>query len=134
MRGGFTLLECTLAGALLCLLAVALLKGIGVTTRVARENAETLSADAVAWDALWTAFNMDDRSLDLAASERELSEASAPDLYHAAHPARLKLWVSPVPGYPSLKGIAAAVEWGTAPRKALTNFVYRSSLRRVPWQ
>lgn len=134
MRGGFTLLECTLAGALLCLLAVALLKGIGVTTRVARENAETLSADAVAWDALWTAFNMDDRSLDLAASERALSEASAPDLYHAAHPARLKLWVSPVPGYPSLKGIAAAVEWGTAPRKALTNFVYRSSLRRVPWQ
>lgn len=134
MRGGFTLLECTLAGALLCLLAVALLKGIGVTTRVARENAETLSADAVAWDALWTAFNMDDRSLDLAASERELSEAAAPDLYHAAHPARLKLWVSAVPGYPSLKGIAAAVEWGTAPRKALTNFVYRSSLRRVPWQ
>ena len=134
MRGGFTLLECTLAGALLCLLAVALLKGIGVTTRVARENAETLSADAVAWDALWTAFNMDDRSLDLAASERELSEASAPDLYHAAHPARLKVWVSAVPGYPSLKGIAAAVEWGTAPRKALTNFVYRSSLRRVPWQ
>lgn len=134
MRDGFTLLECTLAGALLCLLAVALLKGVGVTTRVARENAETLSADAVAWDALWTAFNMDDRSLDLAASERELSEASAPDLYHAAYPARLKLWVSPVPGYPSLKGIAAAVEWGTAPRKALTNFVYRSSLRRVPWQ
>ena len=133
MRGGFTLLECTLAGALLCLLAVALLKGIGVTTRVARENAETLSADAVAWDALWTAFNMDDRSLDLAASERALSEAAAPDLYHAAHPARLKLWVSAVPGYPSLKGIAAAVEWGTAPRKALTNFVYRSSLRRVPW-
>ncbi len=134
MRGGFTLLECTLAGALLCLLAVALLKGIGVTTRVARENAETLSADAVAWDALWTAFNMDDRSLDLAASERALSEAAAPDLYHAAHPARLKVWVSAVPGYPSLKGIAAAVEWGTAPRKALTNFVYRSSLRRVPWQ
>ena len=133
MRGGFTLLECTLAGALLCLLAVALLKGIGVTTRVARENAETLSADAVAWDALWTAFNMDDRSLDLAASERALSEAAAPDLYHAAHPARLKVWVSAVPGYPSLKGIAAAVEWGTAPRKALTNFVYRSSLRRVPW-
>lgn len=134
MRGGFTLLECTLAGALLCLLAVALLKGVGVTTRVARENAETLSADAVAWDALWTAFNMDDRSLDLAASERALSEAAAPDLYHAAHPAQLKLWVSAVPGYPSLKGIAAAVEWGTAPRKALTNFVYRSSLRRVPWQ
>ena len=134
MRGGFTLLECTLAGALLCLLAVALLKGIGVTTLVARENAETLSADAVAWDALWTAFNMDDRSLDLAASERALSEAAAPDLYHAAHPARLKVWVSAVPGYPSLKGIAAAVEWGTAPRKALTNFVYRSSLRRVPWQ
>ena len=133
MRDGFTLLECTLAGALLCLLAVALLEGIGVTTRVARENAEMLSADAVAWDALWTAFNMDDRSLALATSERALSEAAAPDLYHAAHPARLKLWVSPVPGFPSLKGITAAVEWGAAPRKALTNIVYRSSLRRVPW-
>ena len=133
MRDGFTLLECTLAGALLCLLAVALLEGIGVTTRVARENAEMLSADAVAWDALWTAFNMDDRSLALATSERVLSEAAAPDLYHAAHPARLKLWVSPVPGFPSLKGITAAVEWGAAPRKALTNFVYCSILRRVPW-
>lgn len=138
MRGGFTLLECTLAGALLCLLAVALLKGVGVTTRVARENAERLSADAVAWDALWTAFNADfDRLGSLATADDglTLSEAAAPDLYNAAYPAALKLWVSDVPGFASLKSLTAAVEWGVPPRRnGLTNFVYRSSLRRVPWQ
>ncbi len=133
MRDGFTLLECTLAGAILCLISLALLNGVGVTTRVARENAEMLSADAVSWDAIWTAFNMDfDR---LSGYRGELSETAAPDLYNAAHPATLDVRIADVPGFASLKSITAAVEWGSPSRRnGLTNFVYRSNLRRVPWQ
>ena len=144
MRKGFTLLECTLAGALLCLLSVALLKGVGVATRVARENAELLAADGIVWDALWTAFNGNYERLGKMATASgglALSEAAAPDLYNADYPPLLKVSVSGVPGFASLKCVTAALEWGvpTGPspsagerRCALTNFVYRSDVRRVP--
>lgn len=147
MRRGFTLLECTLAGALLCLLSVALLKGVSVATRVARENAELLAADGIVWDALWTTFNGDYDSLEAMAAVTatasgglELSEAAAPDLYNEDCKPLLKVWVSSVPGFPSLKSVTAALEWGVPTdaragsdkrRYALTNFVYRSDVRRT---
>ena len=143
MRRGFTLLECTLAGALLCLLSVALLKGVSVATRVARENAELLAADGIVWDALWTAFNGDYDNLESMATASgglALSEAAAPDLYNEDFKPLLKVWVSDVPGFASLKSVTAALEWGVPTdasassdkrRYALTNFVYRSDVRRT---
>ena len=143
MRRGFTLLECTLAGALLCLLSVALLKGVSVATRVARENAELLAADGIVWDALWTAFNGNYERLGKMATASgglALSEAAAPDLYNEDFKPLLKVWVSDVPGFASLKSVTAALEWGVPTdasassdkrRYALTNFVYRSDVRRT---
>lgn len=143
MRRGFTLLECTLAGALLCLLSVALLKGVGVTTRVARENAGLLAADGIVYDALWTAFNGGYDDLEKMATGSDglaLSEAAAPDLYNTEYPPLLKVWVAGVPGFASLKCVTAALEWGVPTdanagpgerRYGLTNFVYRSDVRRT---
>ena len=140
MRKGFTLLECMLAGSLLCLLAVAFLKGIAVTSRIAHENAQVLAADGVVWDAIWKKFNEDYDNLRVkaAADEEELTEAAAPELYFADSPAILSVRVSAVVGYPELREISADLVWGPASdRKRYSDyqpaFVYRSSLGRVSW-
>ena len=140
MRRGFTLLECMLAGSLLCLLSVAFLKGIGVTSRVAHENAQVLAADGVVWDAIWKKFNEDYDQLRVkaAADEEELAEAAAPELYVEGSPPVLSVRVSAVPGYPDLREISADLEWGPASARRRYSdyqpaFVYRSSLGRMPW-
>ena len=58
-KRGVTLIEVMLAGAILTLLSLALFSGISVAARIAHENAELLSAEAVAWDAVWKRFNED---------------------------------------------------------------------------
>ena len=140
MRKGFTLLECMLAGSLLCLLAVAFLKGIAVTSRVAHENAQVLAADGIVWDAIWKKFNEDYDSLRVkaAADEEELSESAAPELYVEGSPPVLSVRVSAVIGYPDLREISADLEWGpAAERKRYSDyqpaFVYRSPLGRASW-
>lgn len=140
MRKGFTLLECLLAGSLLCLLAVAFLKGLGVTVRVAHENAELLAADGVVWDAVWKKFNEDFDSLRVKASPdvETLPRHAAPELYVEGAPPVLSVRVSAVRGFPDLREISADLEWGPpAARRRYSDyqaaFVYRSSLGRVSW-
>lgn len=144
MRKGFTLLECMLAGSLLCLMAVAFLKGIGVTSRVAHENAQMLAADGIVWDAVWKKFNEDYDSLRVktAADEEELPASAAPELYVEGYPPILSVRVSAVRGYPDLREISADLEWGvpvSGRRRQYRHsdyqpaFVYRSPLGRVSW-
>lgn len=140
MRKGFTLLECLLAGALLSLLAVAFLKGIGVTTRVAHENAQILAADGIVWDAVWKKFNEDFDSLRVRSTpdEETLTQAAAPELYVENSPPVLSVRVSAVDGFPDLREISADLEWGPmGARKRYSDyqwaFVYRSSLGRTSW-
>ena len=140
MRKGFTLVECMVAGSLLCLLAVAFLKGIAVTSRIAHENAQVLAADGVVWDAIWKKFNEDYDSLRVksAADTEELTAAAAPELYVESAPPVLSVRVSAVRGYPDLREISADLEWGPpAARRRYSDyqpaFVYRSPLGRVSW-
>jgi len=143
MRKGFTLVECMLAGSILSIAAVGLMQGLGVLTRVAAENAEMLEADAVAWDALAVAFNGKYDDIALGTTRRSLSAAEAPRLTSEETSRRLASGESaeavlslrvrnmPVGGTQAMKSILCAVEWGgTGNRKALTNFVYRSDIRR----
>lgn len=139
MRKGFTLVECAVAGALLSLLSLALLGGVSVATRVANDNAQLLAADGVAFDAVWTVFNLNYGSIGLGTTKVELSEAAAPSLYYpdAGDRAFLTVVVSAVPGY-DMKEISADVEWGPqGRRRRLSDFhetfsVRRSSLNRRP--
>lgn len=141
MRKGFTLLECTLAGALLSLLAVVFLEGISVATRISTENAQLLAADGVAWDAVWKKFNESYDNMSVGTRTETLVESAAPSLYAEGCEAKLTVQVSAVSGFPNLKCISADVEWGPerqvdgkTARRRLSDYhrvwVYRSSLKR----
>ena len=56
-RGGFTLVEVMLAGAIAVLLTLSLMEGLIVSTKISHENAELLAADAFAWDTAWRWLN-----------------------------------------------------------------------------
>lgn len=136
MRKGFTLLECTLAGAILSLLAVVFLESVSVATRISADNASLLAADAVAWDAIWAVFNCDYASIRAMNVEETLSADAAPALYCEGSPAKLTLRVSQVNS--RLRSIEADVEWGPSVQRRLLSdfrggrpFVYRSDMSRV---
>ena len=139
MRKGFTLLECTLAGAILSLLAVVFLEGVSVATRISADNARLLAADGVAWDALWTAFNRDYASIKPLNVDivEDLSEDVAPMLYYGeGAPARLTMRFCQINS--RLRSVEADVEWGPEGRRRRLSdfhggrlFVYRSDLKRV---
>jgi len=143
MRKGFTLVECMLAGSILSIAALGLLQGLGVLSRVAKENAEMLEADALAWDALAAAFNRDYEKIALGTTRRALSSAEAPQLTSeetsrlladgesAEAVLTLRVLRMPPAERDVLRSIMCAVEWGEAGnRKAVTNFVYRSVIQR----
>ena len=145
MRKGFTLVECVLAGTLLSLLSIALLKGVAVATRIAEENAQLLAADGVAWDAVWKTFNEDYDDIPVGSNTVWLSQSAAPQLYVEGYQAELTVVVTnfnmgtKVGGewkYSPMKSIEADVAWGVkGNRKSLSSFhrvfVYRSDLGRV---
>ena len=56
-RGGFTLVEIMLAGAIAVLMTLALMEGLVVTAKISHENSELLAADAFAWDTAWKWLN-----------------------------------------------------------------------------
>lgn len=56
-RGGFTLVEIMLAGAIAVLMTLALMEGLVVSAKISHENSELLAADAFAWDTAWKWLN-----------------------------------------------------------------------------
>ena len=141
-KRGVTLIEVMLAGAILTLLSLALFNGIALAARIAHENAETLSAEAVVWDAVWKRFNEDyGTSIRNSATgewvEETLSGAktnAVPALAGYDTPPKLKLRVSALTE--TLCSIEGDLEWGpAAKRRNLSDvcpvFVYRSELGRV---
>ena len=141
-KRGVTLIEVMLAGAMLTLLSFALFNGISVAARIAHENAELLSAEAVVWDAVWKRFNEDySTSIRNAAAngwvEETLTSNAAPALavYGTASGSmpKLKLRVSAISDV--LCCIEGDLEWGpSGKRRTLSDvcpvFVYRGELGR----
>ena len=56
-RGGFTLMEVLLAGAIAVLMTLALMEGLIVAAKISRENSQLLAAEAFAWDTAWKWLN-----------------------------------------------------------------------------
>ena len=56
-RGGFTMAEMMLAGAISILSTLALMEGLAVSARMSRENSQLMAADAFAWDTAWKWLN-----------------------------------------------------------------------------
>ena len=137
-KRGVTLIEVMLAGAILTLLSLALFNGIAVASRIAHENAEVLSAEAVVWDAVWKRFNEEYSALfptDGWVSET-LTTNAVPALSKYGSAPVLKMRVSMVPGYNALRCIEGDIEWGpSGKRRSLSDvcpiFVYRGDMERV---
>ncbi len=137
-KRGVTLVEVMLAGAILTLLSLAMFNGISIAVRIAHENAELLSAEAVVWDAMWKRFNEEYSQLmptDGWVSET-LTTNAVPALSGYNMSPVLKLRVSAVPGYTALRCIEGDLEWGpTTKRRTLSEtcpiFIYRSDMGRV---
>lgn len=144
LRRGITLVETMVAGAMLTLLSLAFFKGLSLSSRIAHDNAETLEAESLAWDAVWTAFNEDyDDLLAKSPVTRRvtLSGDAAPQLTRYNGPAELTVALSrfrmSVDGkavdYVCVEG---DVEWGPMNRRRKLSdtqrtFVYRGPLSRV---
>ena len=56
-RGGFTLVEVMLAGAIAVLMTLVLMEGLVVAAKISHENSQLLAADAFAWDTAWKWLN-----------------------------------------------------------------------------
>ena len=56
-RGGFTLVEVMLSGAIAVLTTLAVMEGLVVAAKISHENSELLAADAFAWDTAWRWLN-----------------------------------------------------------------------------
>ncbi|MBO7684456.1 MAG: prepilin-type N-terminal cleavage/methylation domain-containing protein [Kiritimatiellae bacterium] len=80
-RGGFTLVEVMLAGAIAVLMTLALMEGIIVAAKISRENSQLLAAEAFAWDTAWKWLNKayDDLPANGARYDVTVSGASARD-------------------------------------------------------
>ena len=135
---GVTLVEVMLAGAIISLLSLAMFNGISIAVRIAHENAETLSAEAVVWDAVWKRFN--EEYSQLMPTEGWVSETltsnAVPALCRYNSTPVLKIRVSVVPGYNALRCIEGDLEWGPSnKRRSLSGvcpvFVYRGEMERV---
>ena len=75
-RGGFTLMEVLLAGAIAVLMTLALMEGIIVAAKISRENSQLLAAEAFAWDTAWKWLNKayDDTKTKLDAYKQGLQQ------------------------------------------------------------
>jgi len=141
MKGGFTLVECMLASAILGVSCLVLFEGVGVCARVAHENAQLLAAEGVAWDAVWKRFNesYDDLVLNESTGWQNLSDAAAPSLAGLEPKIRVSVLPMTTEGRRAdMKVIQADVEWGPATaRRRLSDGghdvrVCRGSLGRAP--
>lgn len=144
MRGGFTLIEVTLASSIIGLCAIALFEGVMVTTRIAHANSQLLVAEGVAWDAAWKRFNesYDNLVLNETTGWQTLAAAAAPELRGYDQEPRIKIDIRPMAmaGWleNDMKAICVDVEWGpSASRRKLSDGdnavrVCRANLGRAP--
>ena len=136
-RRGVTLVEVMLAGAIVALLSLALFEGIAVASRIAHENAELLSAEAVVWDAVWKKFNEEYSMIVPGTTTETLSSNAVPSLALSQYASPvLTITVSTVENSSTLRCIAGDMAWGPSnKRKRLSDtcpvFVYRGELGRV---
>lgn len=143
MRRGVTLAECMIASAILGLLALVLLSGVTISSRVAFDNAQLLAAEAVAWDAAWKRFNegYDRLVLNETTGWENLASNAAPVLSVYDTPAKVRVNVAAVASegwQADLKVVTADVEWGPeSDRRKLSDDglavqVWRGNMGRAP--
>ncbi len=131
LRRGFMLVEVLIAGAVLSMLVCAFFGGLTVASKAARENADLLAADALAFDLAWMKFNEDYNALTVGTTDysSQLAEAS-PTLTQHWPNARATTEVT-APSGVNGKIIIASVTWGEDNKRTLERRIFRGSLTRI---
>lgn len=128
MSKGFTLVECTLAGAIVSLLALALLEGVILCGKLGHENGQLLAAEGYAWDLAWDRLNWRNDRLLVGTVSENIASNECPAICREVSGAQAKrtITVSSVTapsGTYAYKTIAVEVEWGpTGRRKRLADY------------
>ena len=120
MKKGFSLVECTLAGSITCLMVLVLFEGIIVASRVAHENSQYLAASDYAFDLAWQKFNAskesfrNHRAYSTITVPETISSNAAPVLFYPGSPAMSYVSYYRVEGSTNGVFISVNVEWGPA--------------------
>lgn len=148
-RPGVTLVEVLLAGAITAVVALSLLEGAIVATKISHENAELLAADSFAFDTAWKWLNKSYDDLptqtagvvydSLSDNALRMKEEDCPPLAAARTGGAPRLvvrvaFLSEVPRHGhsvSAKQVDVAVEWGPSEaRKSHVVSVQRGAIER----
>lgn len=93
-RKGFTLVECMLAGALLCMMVTILFSGVTIANKISADNVERMALRARAEDRAWSVFNLPREGLDLLVERyKDGSKKTWPWENESEHPC----WVTKLP-------------------------------------
>ncbi len=116
MKKGFTLVECVLAGSIICLILLVLFEGIIMAGRVAHENSQYLAASDYAFDLAWLKFNEQLDKLQhypTTPVSSSIPSNAAPVLFYPGSPATSYITYQLV-NSPGTNGvfITVNVEWG----------------------
>ncbi len=133
LRRGFMLVEVLIAGAVLSMLVCAFFGGLTVASKAARENADLLAADALAFDLAWMKFNEDYNALTVGGYEYK-----KPQMLTAA-PALTQHWPNAIASNTVAmassgingKIITVSVLWGEDNKRSLERRIFRGSLTRI---
>lgn len=137
-RAGVTLVEVMLAGALTTISVLATLEAFTVAGKIARENAEALRADNVAFDLLWRKFYGDYEQMKSTVGtpvpEKNTGDNDSP--YHSSalgDPPSYdyREYVIPVNYGNDGKLLAVTLAYGPEGRYAISNEVFRCNIPRT---
>lgn len=137
-RAGVTLIEVMLAGAMTAIAVLATLEAFIVAGKIARENAEALRADNIAFDLLWRKFYGDyeqmrstvgqavpEKNTDDADSPYRSSSLGDPPSY------AYREYVTPINNGNDGKLLAVTLRFGSEGQFTISNEVFRSDIPRI---
>lgn len=134
-QAGVTLIEVMLAGAMTAIAVLATLEAFIVAGKIARENAEALRADNIAFDLLWRKFYGDYEQMrstvGQVVQEKNTDDSDSPykSVSLGAPPSyAYREYVTPQNGG---KTLAVTLTYGSEGRFSISNEVFRSDIPRT---
>lgn len=129
-KAGFSLMELMVAGSVLLLMSLALLEGIVVAAKIARENSEHLAAEALAFDIAWTRFNEEYKGLAANPTTTYTFSTNDTPVLASWPRSQISSRVSTTNGIAG-KFIVSRVAWGPNNERVVEHRVFRSELSRI---
>ena len=134
-KAGVTLVEVMLAGAMTALAALATLEAFVVAGKIARENAEALRADNIAFDLLWRKFYGDYEQMRSTVGqtipEKNTDDTDSPYRSTSLDDPPSYAYREYVTPYNGGKLLAVTLKYGHQGQFTISNEVFRSDIPRT---